>query len=1075
MQVTCPNCQQVLQFSGKRPAFCAYCGKALPAPAAEATVGFEGPPPGASQDGDPSEVGGYRLLRLIGEGGMGRVYEAEEIAGGRRVALKLISAAIAASSAAVERFRREGRLTSGVSHPRCVFIHAADEAHGRPYIVMELMPGTTLQDLLDREGPMPVEQALTRILDVIEGLREAHRLGVVHRDVKPSNCFLDAEGRVKIGDFGLSKSLIGSDALTRTGTFIGTPLFASPEQIKGEAVGPQSDVYSVAATLYCLLTGKAPFQGGDPAATLARIVSDPAPPMRSRRRDLPAALDQAVLRGLERDQAKRWRSLDEFQATLVPFLPGRLSIGGLGMRFAAFVIDYAVLVLLSTPFMLAAAALTGGGAPWDPHMRPDQMLFQHLIGLLVFMLYFGGCEVLWGWTPGKRWLGLRVCTAKAGERPGVAAAALRTGLFFLLLNLSTIAVTVLLLSGQVDPSSHNPVDQMRLGCLASATVYPLMALGIVLILCTMRARNGYRGLHELLSGTRVVRLPDVVRRRAALVRDLLLGTTLPDGLPARIGAFEVQGVLPASGRGRVLLGQDPSLGRRVWIWLRPTEDAPLAAARRDLSRTTRLRWLAGGREEGPHPEAVTATAGVLGVAGEPAGLSRRDQPGGSPGVGHQWDAFLAPDGGPLMAVAAERMSWGETRQMLGQLADELADADADGTLPATLGLGQVWVRPDGQSCLLDTPVGPAAADDASPLSLLAGATLLALRGTPPEWDERPAGVGVPLPGHAVAILNRLLGAGKPYADVREFRSALAAAADKPAETGRPRRLAHLAVLTAFLSFGLCSGIFATPFFAPIVAAFIPFHVKEAEAIRARLQEVAAQDAAAAQAEDPLQRRLAEANAGQDAQLTAALDQEIDRARQEYEARFNALNWAGRSYAVTFEQQMEDAEKQQNSLTLLLPPASQPYNVRAWASTEAYTGIMARDITRGLAWLQTIMVLFWPVIWIVWAFLFRGGLTFRMMGLSLVRGNGRPALRVQCAWRALLVWAPVVGLGVASVWLEAQYWLLWPGAGADAWLLWASSTAWWTAVALLPLYVAVAVWLPQRSLHDQLAGTYLVPR
>src|SRR5207237_2489049 len=128
--------------------------------------------------------------------------------------------------------------------PRCVFVLAADEAGGRPYIVMELMPGTTLQDLVDREGPLPVEKAILKILDVIEGLQEAHRLGVVHRDVKPSNCFLDAEGRVKVGDFGLAKSLSGSAHLTKTGTVLGRPHFAAPEQVRRRPGGPPTHAHA---------------------------------------------------------------------------------------------------------------------------------------------------------------------------------------------------------------------------------------------------------------------------------------------------------------------------------------------------------------------------------------------------------------------------------------------------------------------------------------------------------------------------------------------------------------------------------------------------------------------------------------------------------------------------------------------------------------------------------------------------------------------------------------------------------------------------------------------------------------
>src|SRR5207244_9608754 len=121
--------------------------------------------------------------RQRGRGGMGAVFEAEDTASGRHVAVKLIAPGSAASAEAVERFRQEGRLASAIAHPRCVFVLAADEHAGQPYIVMELMPGATLKDLVNERGPLPVEEAVVKILDVMEGLQEAHSLGVIHRDV----------------------------------------------------------------------------------------------------------------------------------------------------------------------------------------------------------------------------------------------------------------------------------------------------------------------------------------------------------------------------------------------------------------------------------------------------------------------------------------------------------------------------------------------------------------------------------------------------------------------------------------------------------------------------------------------------------------------------------------------------------------------------------------------------------------------------------------------------------------------------------------------------------------------------
>src|SRR5437763_13204171 len=210
---------------------------------------------------------------------------------------------------------------------------------------MELMPGATLRDVVASQGALPPEQAVARILDVIDGLQAAHRLEVIHRDVKPSNCFLEADGRVKVGDFGLAKSLVQDGHLTKTGAFVGTPHFASPEQIRTEPIDVRTDVYSVAATLYYLLTGQPPFYGTNTAATLARIVTDPPPPLRSLRPELSPALERVVLRGLERDRARRYPDLEAFRQALVGLVPEPLSSEGMAKRVFAYLIDVLLFVV----------------------------------------------------------------------------------------------------------------------------------------------------------------------------------------------------------------------------------------------------------------------------------------------------------------------------------------------------------------------------------------------------------------------------------------------------------------------------------------------------------------------------------------------------------------------------------------------------------------------------------------------------------------------------------------------------------------------------------------------------------
>jgi serine/threonine protein kinase len=332
----------------------------------------------------PEEVGGYKIVKLLGAGGMGAVYEAEAPGSSARVAVKLLSSRLAANPSSVERFRQEGRLASQLAHPRCVFVLAADTDNGRPYIVMELMPGRTLKDIVDERGPLAQHEAISRVLDVIDGLAEAHRIGMIHRDVKPSNCFLTADDRVKVGDFGLSKSLAGAgrNHLTQTGTFLGTVLFASPEQIRGEPLDYSSDVYSVAATLYFLLSGEAPFQHESAAAALARAISDPPPRIRKKRKDVSVRLERVVMKGLERDRTRRWQTLDELRDALVELLPERQRPARPRALVGAYILDILLVTVLLFPLELIARKLFGG-------LRVGALgLSIDLLGWGVTVLYF---------------------------------------------------------------------------------------------------------------------------------------------------------------------------------------------------------------------------------------------------------------------------------------------------------------------------------------------------------------------------------------------------------------------------------------------------------------------------------------------------------------------------------------------------------------------------------------------------------------------------------------------------------------------------------------------------------------
>ncbi len=742
MQVVCAKCSRALEYSGDCPSFCAYCGQSLrEVPHSTPSVTDTD----ATQDAGmitqvmpgPQMVAGYRLGRVLGTGGMGTVYEAEEVATGRRVALKLIKPEYAGSSDAVERFRQEGRIASMVAHPRCVFVQAVDEEAGRPYIVMELMPGHTLKEVVSEQGPLPPEEALAKILDVIEGLQAAHRLEVIHRDVKPSNCFLEADGRVKVGDFGLAKSLVRDAHITRTGAFVGTPHFASPEQIRSEPIDRQTDVYSVAATLYYLLTGQPPFAGHDSAATLARIVSEPAPPLRSLRPELSPALEQVIQRGLERDRDRRWPDLEALRQALLSLAPEPLPLEGQVKRVAAYAVDGLLFGLVYFALGAGLSALFGDGSTLH---QARYALLGRGVSLLLFFLYFMVLEHRWGASLGKQALGLRVCTRQAIDLPGWGATALRTLVFLSLTHLGLLLAALLLSWDRLARTLLQDAAELDLFLAGGWNL-----LGIAILVSTMRARNGYLGLHEIASGTRVVqpvrpRPRDPARASGGWLVSVLhgrrmnQGTAQPAALPQRLGGFAIRGALKWTPSDKVLLGEDASLGRRAILWLRPVSAPPLPAARRDIGRRTRLRWLGSGQR------------GEL-----------------------QWDAMLAPLGSPLPEFLQSEgaLAWREARLLLEELAGELAAAIADDTLPATLELAQVWVQEDGRVQLADLPLTPTPAEEK-------------LRdGTAQERAmdllERVAARAVqraPRSAAARQVCERLLGVGKRYESVPQVQEDL---------------------------------------------------------------------------------------------------------------------------------------------------------------------------------------------------------------------------------------------------------------------------------------------------------------
>ncbi len=267
-----------------------------------------------------SRVGGHELVRQLGAGGMGSVWLARHPNLPRDVALKVMHPELARTADQRARFSREAEMVCRLSHPNVVDVIDRGEDGDRLWMSMQYVPGEDLASRLQRAGAAPPAEALRIVSAVAAALDHAHSRGLLHRDVKPANVLLspqpDGTERVLLADFGIARGMEGSAQLTQTGQVVASFAYASPEQVSGGPLDPRTDVYSLAAVLFELLTGQRVFTSDDAMALMWAVVSEPPPDVRSLRPDLPPRLSEVLARSLAKDRDQRHRSCGEFAAAV---------------------------------------------------------------------------------------------------------------------------------------------------------------------------------------------------------------------------------------------------------------------------------------------------------------------------------------------------------------------------------------------------------------------------------------------------------------------------------------------------------------------------------------------------------------------------------------------------------------------------------------------------------------------------------------------------------------------------------------------------------------------------------------
>jgi eukaryotic-like serine/threonine-protein kinase len=688
--------------------------------------------------------GPYLIVRPLGKGGMGQVYEAEETESGRRIAMKILSRGLGDDEER-ERFLREGQLAASLSHPNTVYVFGTTEVQGFPVIAMELAPGGTLKDLVVDGTPLASAAAIDAILQVVAGLEAAAAIGILHRDVKPSNCFVHGDGRVLVGDFGLSvaTSKRGTSA-TSPGAILGTPGFASPEQLRGESLDVRSDIYSVGATIFYLLSGRAPFDDQSTTSLMARVATEPPPSLTTLRPDVSRRLALVVAKCLAKTPAERFAGYPALTAALQPFSSAQLKSAPLVRRLVAGAID-----LYAAALPMIVLERYYGFQPLSAS-HPGEAALVGLTALSVMTLYYGLFEGGLGATPGKALFGLRVVDAANGP-PGIAGGGGRALAFGVPVQVVTRTMLWLILRAW---------PEVAVGLVGKI----IGGVSLAALFSTARRSNGYTALHDRATATRVV-----LKRKSVEARERHDRVTAETDMRApgemRIGPYLVpEGTAVPVATAVSIEAHDDRLGRRVWIDLLPPGTPALGALRRDLGRPGRARWLAGRR------------------SGDEC-----------------WDAYEAVEGEPIDAAAARPQPWSRVRHWLADLAREVAAGLDEGSLPP-LHARRVWIDRDGRGRILDwTDPGsggasfdPAAApaDLQSAQRLLYAVAVGALLGMPPDAarNEKPA-TPLPIPARTLLLLLR----DGAFPTTAALLEGIASAAAVPAVFPKSRRALQIGV------------------------------------------------------------------------------------------------------------------------------------------------------------------------------------------------------------------------------------------------------------------------------------------